>query len=616
MSEFHWDLRDVKFALFDQFKLQELGNTPMYEGYDESFFQTILESAHKFASEQLAPINAEGDAKGVRLEGGRVYLPESFEPVYRAFCENGWLSISRNPEFGGMGMPYAMAVACIEMFCAANPSFMFTPGLTDAAAHLIETFGSDDHKNLFVERMYSGHWGGTMCLTEPQAGSSVGDLSTKAEPVEGEDYYSMTGNKIFISSGDQQLTENIVHLVLARVPGDPIGTRGISLFAVPRQRFEEDGTVKESNDVTVSGLEHKMGIHASATCALSFGDEGECRGWLIGERCRGLQYMFQMMNEARVITGLQGSAIGNAAYQLALAYAQERRQGPKLTDRSDEPQSVAIIEHPDVRRNLMLMKSQSEALRALCLRVSSLSDWAKAAEDEEDRTKYQDLADLLTPVVKAFCSDVGFEITEHAIQVHGGYGYIKEYGVEQAMRDAKIASIYEGTNGIQALDLMGRKMRMKNGGLFLTWLQDINTQLAGWSKDEAFGPMAKQLEGAKNALCEAGMGFGQQGRKDPEYPMLHATPFLRMFGLVESARLLMEQADIAREKLRAIWSETDTSEGDDQARRDLATARDDVRYYEGKIKGAQFFVFQCLPEVRALLTSVQSGDRSALEIVF
>ena len=615
MSNVHFDKRDIEFALFDQFKLEEVCAYERYEDYDRATFESTIESAIKMATEQLSPANRTADREGVRLVEGQVYLPESFVPMYKAFCENGWLSIARNAQYGGMQMPNAVAVAAIEMFCAANPSFMFTPGLTDAAGHLIETFGSQAQRELFVPRMYAGTWSGTMCLTEPGAGSAVGELTTKAEPVEGQDHYLISGNKIFISSGDQQLTENIIHLVLARVPGDPEGTKGISLFIVPKRRVDASGKILGSNDVTVSGVEHKMGIHASATCALSFGDQGDCHGYLIGERCKGIVYMFQMMNEARLITGLQGAAIGNAAYQLALHYAKDRKQGPKVTDRAASPESVAIIEHPDVRRNLMTMKAYGESLRALCLYVARLADDAHFAPDEAARTRANDLVELLTPVAKAFCSDVGFKITELSIQVHGGYGYISEYGAEQAMRDVKIASIYEGTNGIQALDLLGRKLRAKHGGLFLTWLQDINAQLDNLKEHGALGDLARELDGAKNTLAEAVFALPALGKTDPEYTLLHATPFLRMFGLVECGRLMLEQASIAHLKLQAIWSAKGVDAADRDGRAQLAQQQEDVRFYENKLLTARFYIYQLLPEVTGILKSLQSQDRSALDVI-
>lgn len=616
MPDLKFDQRDIKFALFDYCKVEQVSAFDRYEGYDRESFEMVLDSAFQMATDVLALSNEAGDREGVRMEDGQVYLPESFEAAYKAFCENGWLSMHRNAQHGGMQMPLALSVAAIETFIAANPSFMFTPGLTDAAAHLIESFGSDAQKSLFVDRMYTGQWAGTMCLTEPAAGSSVGDLTSKAEPVDGEDYYKIVGNKIFISSGDQQMTENIVHLVLARAEGDPEGIKGISLFIVPKHKVDAEGNILGTNDVTVSGLEHKMGIHASATCTLSFGDNDDCHGYLIGERCKGIVYMFQMMNEARLVTGLQGVAIGNAAYQLALDYAKERKQGPKVTDRSDAPKSVAIIEHPDVRRNLMTMKAYGEAIRALCYKTAMWGDEAHYGKDEASRQKANDLVELLTPVVKAYCSDVGFKMTELAIQVHGGYGYISEYGVEQAMRDSKIASIYEGTNGIQALDLLGRKLRAKNGGLFLTWLQDINGLIESVREDAFFAAEAKVLDASKNSVAEAVFAFPMLFKQNPEYPLLHATPFLRMMGLVVSSSLLLEQSILAKSKLEVIWQERGVDASDLEARRALATNHEGARYYENKIQTFKFFIYQILPETRALLKSIQSNDTSAFDVMF
>ncbi len=613
-SKYQIDRRDMDFVLYDHLKVEELLELPRYQGFDRETLDIILSQAERFAVEKLAPTNEQADAEGCRLEDGSVYVPEVYEKLYEEFCSMGLFAPVHNPEFGGMGLPHTLGVALIEMFIGSHGSFMFTPGLTTSASHLIEEHGTEEDVATYCEKMYTGQWAGTMCLTEPQAGSALGDLSTTAQPVDGEDYYKITGNKIFISAGDHQLTENIVHLVLARVEGDPEGTRGISLFIVPKYRVNDDGSIGDPNDVTVTGIEEKMGIHASPTCALSFGDDGDCHGWLVGERCNGLKYMFLMMNEARLITGLQGEAIGNAAFQLALDYAKERKQGPKVTDRSKDKKSVAIIEHPDVRRNLMIMKAYGEGLRALIYNTAYLSDHAAYNEDEGKREWAQDMLDLLTPICKAFCSDIGFEMTELAMQVLGGYGYITEYGIEQQMRDVKIASIYEGTNGIQALDLLGRKMRQKGGALFMTWIQETTQFLAGLSEDEILGKLAKELDGAKNALAEAAFGFQAQGKENPEYPLLHATPFLGMFGHVEVGRLLLQQAEIAKQKLAHIWEEQGVEADDQEARQALIEQNEDVRYLENKLKTTSFFVYQLLPKVQSRLKAIQSGDDSALTV--
>ena len=614
MSKFRFDRRDVDFALYNHLQIEKLLDLPRYEGFDRQTLEIIFDNAQRFAEERLAPHSQKADAEGCRIEDGQVHVPECYEELHDEFCEMGLFSPVHNPELGGMGLPHALGVALIEMFIGANGSFMFTPGLTSSAAHLIEEYGTEKDVELYCEKMYTGQWAGTMCLTEPQAGSSLGELTTAAEPVDGEDYFHVTGNKIFISAGDHQLTDNIVHLVLARVDGDPEGTNGLSLFIVPKRRVGDDGSVGELNDVTVTGIEEKMGIHASPTCSLSFGDDGDCRGWLVGERCQGLTYMFQMMNEARIVTGLQGVALGNAAYQDALAYARERQQGPKVTDRSDNKTSVPIIEHPDVRRNLMIMKAYGEAIRALSYNTAYISDIANYADDQDDAQRAQGLVDLLTPVCKAFCSDIGFRMTELAMQVYGGYGYIKEYGVEQKMRDVKIASIYEGTNGIQALDLLGRKMRQDGGALFMSWMQNATESLSALTDDEVFGEMATEVDEAKNALAEAAFGFQAQGKEDPEYPLLHATPFLRMFGHVECARLLLEQATVARKRLETIWSDAGIDADDESERARLIDDNEQVRHLENKIDTASFFIYQLLPKVQTYLDGIQSDDRSALDV--
>ncbi len=410
------------------------------------------------------------------------------------------------------------------------------------------------------------------------------------------------------------MTENIIHLVLARVEGDPQGTRGISLFAVPKFRFDAKGKVLGSNDVTTTGIEHKMGINGSATCALSFGDQGQCQGYLIGERGKGLSYMFQMMNEARIVCGVQGVALGSAAYLQALEYAKERVQGAKVTDRSPDAAAVPIIEHPDVRRNLMICKAYVEGCRALLARAATLSDIAHNSADEAERTKCNDIMELLTPICKAYSTDKGFKVTELAIQIHGGYGYIREYGVERNMRDVKIASIYEGTNGVQALDLLGRKMRSKQGGLFLTWLQEANAFLQEHKEHENLGEIVAAVDKAKNKMCEVAFGFSQVGKTDPERSLLGATPFLEMFGHVEVARLLVEQATIADAKLQAMRAERGVS--DEASYQKMLDASADARFYDGKLHTARFFVHHILPQAYALARSIVSEDRSALDVRF
>lgn len=606
MPDFIVDRRDVDFVLFDQFKVGELASLEPYKDFGAEDYAAILDTAIKMFNDVLWPTSAKVDAEGCKLVDGQVKVPEALREPWKQYTEGGWLALGRPPEVGGMGLPLPLVVMITELGIAASSSFFFFPGLTAAAGHLLEVFANQELKDLVVPKMYSGEWTGTMCLTEPQAGSSVGDLTTSATPIEGSDNeYLIKGNKIFISCGDHDLADNIIHLVLARVPGDPDGTKGISLFAVPKFRFDSTGKLGERNDVSVVGIEEKMGIHGSPTCALSFGDNDDCRGYLIGKRSQGIVYMFQMMNEARIVTGIQGAAGANLSYQLALAYAKERVQGTKPGSK----ESVRIIEHPDVRRNLMLAKSWAEGLRALLLQASVYASYAEHHPDEAVRTKNQDLLDLMTPICKAYSTDMGFKVTELAIQVHGGYGYIGEYAVEQVMRDVKIASLYEGTNGIQALDLLGRKMRMKDGALFMTWLMDVNAFVEAHKNHPRLAALVEQVDKGKNTLGDVAMSLGALGKEDINVALQGATPFLEMFGHVEVARLLTHQALIADEKLQALLSETGAS------LEDLVKSNEEARFLDAKIKTAQFFAANTLPHAVALAKSIKAGDRSALDVV-
>lgn len=601
MAQFTVDKRDFEFVLFEQLKLEELATSTSFTEMRRDDFEMILAEGIRLATEVLGPINAIGDAEGSRLVNGQVIWPKSFVDAYKKFVEGGWIALAQSTEHGGMGLPFPLAVAVTELFVGACSSFIFLPGLTASAGHLLEAFAKPSLRDMLVPRMYSGQWAGTMCLTEPQAGSDVGALTTSATPVPGQEgTYTIKGNKIFISAGDNNVTENIIHLVLARVPGDPAGTKGISLFAVPKRRYDQNGTLGVHNDVAVTAIEHKMGIHASPTCALSFGDNDACEGYLIGERCQGIVYMFQMMNEARILCGVQGAGCANASYQLALTYAKERVQGADT--KNPHGGSTTIINHPDVRRNLMLAKSYSEGIRALVLKTAYYAEVARNHTDAAMRSQAKDLLDLLTPLCKAFVTDKGFKVTELAIQIHGGYGYVREYGVEQCMRDVKIASIYEGTNGIQALDLLGRKMRLRDGALFLTWLQEINGFLQQHTDHACLKDEVAKVDKVKNALAETAMGLGQVGAKDLSGALLKATPFLEMFGYVEVARLLLEQALIADAKL---YQEPKVAMSDAE-----------TKFYDGKIKSARFFIHNVLPQAYAVAKEIQSTDRSALEMVW
>jgi len=589
--DYRIDLQDIRFVLKEQLKMEELAQTEQWQDFTWEDYDMILSEAERFAKEVIHPINEDADSIGARLVDGRVKLPESFHKAFKALSTSGWGAMNADPSIGGQGLPVSLAVATSDMFIAACPSFAFLQGLSSAAARVIYDVGSKELVDTYCEKMMTGVWGGTMCLTEPGAGSAVGDLTTTAVKVEGQEYYKISGQKCFISAGDQDITDNIIHLVLARTPDAPAGIKGVSLFVVPATRM--DGT---DNDIVVTALEEKMGIHGSPTCSLSFGDNGDSHGWILGEEGTGIQHMFLMMNEARIAVGLQGSSIGNWAYQLALDYAKERIQGTDIAAFKDaNAPRVPIIKHPDVRRMLLTMKAYSEGVRSMLLTTAHFVDRMESTTDEKLHTRYHHLVEILTPVCKAYGSDKGFEAVDHAIMVHGGYGYIKEYKVEGLMRDLKIAAIYEGTNGIQALDLLGRKVARKGGQMFMTFIQWMNEFIAE-HKDSSQHALIESLETAKNTLAAVTMELGQYNFKgDVYYPALSATPYLEMFGHVVNARMLAEQAIIAASKL------------DD-------ASPSEAKYYNAKIKTAEFFSNQILPKVDSIAASIRSNDRSALDI--
>ncbi len=608
MSHLIFDRRDWRFLMHDVFDYQALLSIPRYADFDMDTFDAVVEEGLKFIVDRVAPLNPIGDQEGCHLEGGRVRTPSAYEAVWHAWRENGYVGASRDPEWGGMGLPYAVLAPVGEALTAGCQAFAMYSGLTAGAAHLIETFGSDELKQRFVPKMYAGEWGGTMCLTEPQAGSAVGDLLTSATPIEDQPgAYHIEGGKIFISGGDATFYGNVVHLVLARVKGDPEGTKGISLFAVPRQMVDEDGNVGAFNHVSVVKLEEKLGIHGSATCQIAFGGEQPSVGYLVGEERQGLPYMFQMMNGARLECGLQGIGLANAAYQQALAYARDRKQGPDLAGSS--PKSVEIINHPDVRRNLMLMKATSEGLRALFAWTARMADFAEHSADEAERNRADDLLGLLTPIVKAYSTDKGFRVTETAVQVFGGYGYTREYPVEQYLRDCKIASIYEGTNGIQALDLLGRKMRLKGGQLFMTYVMELGQFVEAHRETDGVKEAVALLEKAQGILGEVAFWISSHARQNVSLAMLQATPFLELFGDIVVSHVLTRVAAVAAEKLEERI-------GTVHPTREQREADAEVAFLAGKIDSARFFAREVLTLAPAKAKVITSGEAAALDMVF
>jgi alkylation response protein AidB-like acyl-CoA dehydrogenase len=594
-TSFTFDLDDVHFTLFDQLDLPgRLAGTERYADLDRDIYEATIGEAHKLATEVIAPLNAPGDREGCHFDGeGGVTTPKGYVQAWKSFAEGGWAGPRADPEVGGAGMPHVIAAVLGELFSGACIAFNMYPLLSAGAARVIHGHAPKDLANPVAEKMFTGEWGGTMCLTEAGAGSAVGDNRAKATPTDEEGVYLIEGEKIFISGGDQDLVSNICHLVLARTPGAPNGTKGLSLFLVPKFWFDRSMKVGERNGAYVVSIEHKMGIHGNATCVLGFGDKGPCKGYLLGEENQGIRLMFEMMNEARIGVGLQGLAMGSSAYQYALHYANERVQGTALAQARDpDAPRVKIVEHPDVRRMLMSQKVLVETMRSMAYRLCLDFDASEHHADEAERTRLAQRVDLLVPIVKAMCTDLGFDVAVSAVQVYGGYGYIGEFPVEQIVRDAKIQSIYEGTNGIQALDLLGRKMRLQGGKLFMDWMSEMKAQLAEAGK-EGFEAQATAIGKAIDNVGAAAMkvaAVGQGG--DVNAAMVHATPFMQAFGFTVLATEALDQARVAK---RAI---------------DAGTGK---RLHKGKLLNLDFCVSHILTRAVALAKSIQLADASCLD---
>ncbi len=617
MADVIVDKRDVQFVLWEHLGVEELlkhEEFKEFKDYSREDFNMIISEVKKFAEEVIMPVDEEGDREGVKLENGHVKVPEAYKAAYDSFCEAGWISFGAPPEFGGQGLPAIFGIVGSEYFAAASTSFAMYPGLTNGASNLITAVGSEEQKKKYVPNMVSGKWGGTMCLTEAGAGSAVGDLKTTAKK-KGDKWF-ITGSKTFISSGDNDLVENNIHPVLARAEGSPPGIKGISLFIVPKYLINEDGSLGEQNDMTCTKAEEKMGIHGSATCTLNFGDNGKCEGELVGELNKGIRYMFLMMNEARIGTGLLGHARASAAYQSALAYAKDRIQGVAIENMKDvNAPRVEIIKHPDVRRMLLKMKAYVEGMRALIYKGVYYGTMEELASDPAEKEKYEDLLGLLTPVIKAYCSDMGFLVTCEAMQVYGGYGYIADYPVERYARDCKITSIYEGTNGIQALDLLGRKVlnikkQMKPYNDFIGMIKEVAEKA---TKHKTLGPFAEKVKASIETL-EAStkqlVGIGMSG--DQAYPVLVATPYLKMFGDICLGWLWLEQLLIADEKLEAIYEQEGAK--DDEAKAAVVEKLNEAAFYKGKIHAGKYFIDCLLPEADTVATYIKTNNRDVLEI--
>ena len=539
----------------------------------------------------LLPLNRSGDIEGCTLENGVVRTPSGFKEAYDLFREGGWCALASDPEWGGQGLPESLNKMTEEMICSANLAFSLYPGLTHGGTTAIEVYASDELKQFYLPRLVSGQWSGTMCLTEAHCGTDLGMLRTKAVP-QGDGSYHISGGKIFISAGEHDLTENIVHLVLARLPDAPEGVKGISLFLVPKYLPNDEGMPGPSNGVSVAAIEHKMGLKASPTCQLNFEDS---KGWIVGQANRGLEAMFAMMNTERVSVGIQGLGVGEAAYQSAVWYARERLQGRSLSGvKNPNGPADPIIVHPDVRRMLMTMRAYNEGCRALSAWVSRAIDAEKHAADPDVKQRASDFVALMTPVVKALFTDLGFESANLAVQVYGGHGYIAESGVEQYVRDARIAMIYEGTNGIQALDLVGRKLPMHTGRLLRSFFHPVSRFIEAHKQDEEFNPMIEGLEKAFGALQLATATIARKGMADPEEGAAAATDYLRLTGLVAMGYCFAKAAMIARAR--------------------LAEGTDEAAFYKAKLATAQFFFDRILPQATAAFLAIKSGKASMMAL--
>ena len=591
------DRRDIDFVLYDQLDVLALTKISKFKGFNRKTFDLIITEARNFALKELLPTWVDGDRVGVTFENGRVKVPPSFHRAFKLLREGEWSALAESPEWGGQGVPIIISVAADEFLVGANLACNSYTTFGGGTAKMIELFGTDDQKKLFLEKLYTAEWGGTMLLTEANAGSNVGALSTSA--VSNPDgTYSISGNKIFITNGDQDLTDNIIHPVLARIEGDPPGSKGLSLFIVPKYWVNDDGSLGEFNDVVCTGIEEKMGSHGSATCSLALGSKGKCRGILLGKPGQGMMIMFHMMNEARLKVGFQGFIHGSAAYQYALAYARERRQGYDLDkgkQKGDE--QVPIIRHPDVRRMLLWMKAYVEGMRSLDYYIARSFDILETTDDPDTKTYYDGVTALLTPVLKTYCAAKGFDICVKAIQIYGGYGYTKDFPVEQLARDVKITSIYEGTDGIQAMDLIGRKLSMDKGAVFQAFIKEMRDTVNRASTIEQLQPLAAEVENAIIRLETLAKHILDTMRSEAvKVAFANSVPFLMVMGDVIMAWMLIWRARIASEKL------LEKSKVKDQA------------FYQGQIFSAEYFIKSILPETLGQMDAIISGGDAVVNI--
>ncbi len=592
MPQYTPPVRDTRFILDAVIGLEKYANHAGFAGATPDVVEAVLEEGGKFVAEVLFPINLSGDQQGcTRNADGSVTTPDGFKEAYKQFVESGWGTLAAPEAFGGQGMPHVVSTAFQEYMISANMAFAMYPGLAHGAIAALIAKGSPEQQAKYLPKMVSGEWGGTMNLTEPQCGTDLGLIRTRAEP-QADGSYAITGTKIFISAGEHDLTDNIIHLVLAKTPGAPESSKGISLFVVPKVMVNDDGSLGERNGVVCGSIEHKMGIHGNSTCLLNY--DG-AKGWLVGEEMKGLAAMFIMMNAARLGVGLQGLGIGEVAYQNAVAYANDRRQGRALTGAAEPGEKAdTLFVHPDVRRMLMEAKAMTEGLRALCLWGGLQVDLEHVAEDETAKQLAGDLVGLLTPVIKGVGTDWGYRIATDAQQVYGGHGYIAEWGMEQYVRDARIAMIYEGTNGVQAMDLVGRKLAQNGGRAVQAFFKLVADECAAARRDEKTAEFAGKLEKALGEMQGATMWFMANGMQNPNNVGAGAYSYMNLTGLV-AVGLMWLRMSVAASRM-------------------IASGEGDAKFLNAKLVTARFYAERFLPDAGALRRKIEGGAETIMAL--
>ncbi|GAB6095302.1 acyl-CoA dehydrogenase C-terminal domain-containing protein [Desulfatiferula olefinivorans] len=592
MAQLIADRRDVDFVLHEQLDVAALAKEDRFSEFGKKTVDLIVGEARNFAVKEILPLQKLSD-RGCTFNAGTVTVPEEYHRVFKAYNEGEWQAMTDDPAWGGQGMPKVVSMAANEYFYGACNAFMLFQMLSHGAAKLVESFGTDTQKKQCLKNMFSGKWSGTMLLTEPEAGSDLAAVATTATP-NGDGTYSLSGNKIFISGGDHDMVENIIHPVLARIDGAPSGIKGISLFLVPKYRINEDGTLGEFNDVICTGIEEKMGLHGNCTCSLTLGSKGKCIGTLLGGENKGMACMFQMMNEARQMVGLQGFANASASYMYALSYARERIQSKELTAPGGSS-PAPIIRHPDVRRQLMVMKAWTEGMRSLIYYGGLCHDRMAVAKTEEEKAAFASLLEVLTPIIKGYVTDRAFDICSQGIQVYGGYGYIEEFPVAQLLRDSRIFMIYEGTNGIQSIDLLGRKLGMKNGKPFIAFLDEIRKTIAEAKNVSGVAVLAEACDAFLTRYTQTALTLARVAMSDKvQHAYAFSHPFLDVTGDLVMAWMLLWRAAVAAPN--------------------IGRKKKDDAFYQGQVTTARFFINTILPATLGKLSAIDACDGAAVEM--